>query len=142
MLICRSKNRDAFMIISLFSEGKDEKLIILDHDMSRRLIVSADILLDTLISPCVYRSWESLSEFLNIDLSVLDLIYLLEDRISEREHCQSLTKKIIIRSFETIKKSVLDEVLDFFSFRSDDGFFSVDRLSRFDIPLCRSNGKF
>lgn len=57
VLICRSKNRDAFMIISLFSEGKDEKLIIFDQYMRRRLIVSADILLDPFVSPRVYRSW-------------------------------------------------------------------------------------
>lgn len=95
MLISRSKNRHALMIISLFSESEDKQFTIFYKNVRRRLIVPADILLDSLVSPRVYRSWETLSELFNIDPSVLDLIYLLEDRVSEGEHCQSLTKKIV-----------------------------------------------
>ncbi len=95
VLICGSKNRYALMIISLFSESEDKQFTIFYDNVRRRLIVSADILLDSLVSPRVYRSWETLSELFNIDLSVLDLVYLFEDRVSEGEHCQSLTKKII-----------------------------------------------
>lgn len=95
VLICGSKNRSPFSIISLLSESENDKLRVLQKDACRSSIVACDILLDSLVSPRVYRSWETLSELFNIDLSVLDLVYLLEDRVSEGEHCQSLTKKII-----------------------------------------------